>query len=99
MRSYCMAQGIQSLRIEHDASQYEKKNVYTYMHDWVTMLYSKNWHNPVNQLYFNKNQKNPKKLHFKLLTNFFLYHITATMDKIYAFFYCHTLYSTYAINA
>ena len=37
-----MAQGIQSLRIEHDERQYEKKNVYTYMHDWVTMLYSRN---------------------------------------------------------
>ena len=25
------------------------------MYDWVTMIYSKNWHNTVNQLYINKN--------------------------------------------
>ena len=24
------------------------------MYDWVTMLYSRNWHNSVNQLYFKK---------------------------------------------
>ena len=24
------------------------------MYDWVTMLYSRNWHNTVNQLYSNK---------------------------------------------
>ena len=24
------------------------------MYDWVTMPYSRNWHNTVNQLYFNK---------------------------------------------
>ena len=24
------------------------------MNDWVTLLYSRNWHNVVNQLYFNK---------------------------------------------
>ena len=26
----------------------------TYMHNWVTMLYSRNWHNTVNQLYSKK---------------------------------------------
>ena len=37
----------------------KKKNVYMYIptcictHDWVTMLYSRNWHNTVNQLYSN----------------------------------------------
>ena len=25
-----------------------------YMYDWVTLLYSINWHKIVNQLYFNK---------------------------------------------
>ena len=25
-----------------------------YMYEWVTLLYSRNWHNSVNQLYFNK---------------------------------------------
>ena len=29
---------------------------YIYMYVWVTMLYSRNWHNTVNQLYFNKNK-------------------------------------------
>ena len=28
----------------------------TYMYDWVTMLYSINWYNTVNQLYSNKNK-------------------------------------------
>ena len=26
------------------------------MHDWVTMLYSRSWHNTVNQLHYNKNK-------------------------------------------
>ena len=29
-----------------------------YMYDCVTLLYSRNWHNIVNQLYFNKKQIN-----------------------------------------
>ena len=28
------------------------------MYNWVTLLYSRNWHNIVNQLYFNNNKKN-----------------------------------------
>ena len=30
--------------------------------DWVTMLYSKDWHNSVNQLYFNKNIQKEKSI-------------------------------------
>ena len=30
----------------------KKECIYTY--DWITMLYSRNWHNTVNQLYSNK---------------------------------------------
>ena len=30
--------------------EYEKKRVY--MYDWLTLLYSRNWHNIVNQPYF-----------------------------------------------
>ena len=30
-----------------------KKRMYLYMYDWVTMLYSRNWHDIVNQPYFN----------------------------------------------
>ena len=34
------------------------------MYDWVTLLYSRNWHNTVNQLYFNKNKsKNTDQLY------------------------------------
>ena len=28
---------------------------------WVTLLYSRNWHNIVNQLYFNKNERKKKR--------------------------------------
>ena len=28
-----------------------------YIYDWVTILYSRNWHNIVNQPYSNKKQK------------------------------------------
>ena len=52
--SYCTAQGTISIGKEHDGRQNEKKNVYVY--DWVTMLYSRNWHNTINQLYSNKNK-------------------------------------------
>ena len=32
---------------------WEKECVYVRVYDWVTLLYSRNWHNIVNQLYFN----------------------------------------------
>ena len=35
---------------------WEKECVYMCMYDWVTMLYSRNWHNTVNILY-PKNKK------------------------------------------
>ena len=50
---YSMEDYIKSLGIVHD------KSVHIYIYDWVTLLYSKNWHNIVNQLYF----KNFKKLY------------------------------------
>ena len=31
------------------------------MYDWATLLYSKNWHNTVNQLCINKNKTKPNK--------------------------------------
>ena len=52
---YSTGNYIQSPGIDHDGKEYKKKNVY--MFDWVTLLYSRNWHNTVNQLYFNKNKK------------------------------------------
>ena len=50
-----------------------RKRIYVYMHDSVTLLYGRNWHNIVNQLYFNlqkyvqekkkvEEQKFPQKL-------------------------------------
>ena len=30
------------------------------MYDWVTLLYSRNWHNIENQLYYNKKNFNKK---------------------------------------
>ena len=33
---------------------YTHTHTHIYTYDWVTMLYSRNWHNIVNQLYFNK---------------------------------------------
>ena len=38
---YSTENSIQSLVIEHDGRQYEKKNVYIYR-CWVTLLYSRN---------------------------------------------------------
>ena len=34
-------------------TRWEKK-IYIYI--WVTLLYNRDWHNIVNQLYFNKNK-------------------------------------------
>ena len=42
---------IQSLGIDHDGRKYEKNYIYN---DWVTLVYSRNRHNIVNQLYFKK---------------------------------------------
>ena len=51
---------IQFLGIEYDKDSVRKKCIY--MYDWVTMLYSRNWHNTVNLLYFNlKNSKKQQK--------------------------------------
>ena len=49
---YSTGNYIQSLGIDHDWGSYEKKEC-MYVYDWVTLLYSRNWHNIVNQLYFN----------------------------------------------
>ena len=50
---YSRGSYIQSLGIEPYRRYYEKKNVYTHTHthDWVTLQYSRNWHNTVSQLY------------------------------------------------
>ena len=38
-----------------------KENGWVYMYNWITSLYSRNYHNIINQLYFNKTLKNEKK--------------------------------------
>ena len=37
------------------------ENGYTYMYNWILLLYSRSYHNLVNQLYFNKTLENGKK--------------------------------------
>ena len=41
------------------------RKIYIHMYDWVTMLYSRNWHNTVNQLYSNKNKILKIKINLK----------------------------------
>ena len=48
-----------------------KKSVYV-IHNWVTSLYSSNWHNTVIQIYFNKKKEYNQK------TNVMLKRITIT---------------------
>ena len=43
---------IQSPGISHDGKEYKKE--WIGMCNWVTLLYSRNWHNTVNQLCLNK---------------------------------------------
>ena len=47
--------------INHSRKEYEKACVY--MHNWITLLYSRNPHNIVNQLYINKNYVFQNKFH------------------------------------
>ena len=75
---------VQFLGLEHDGRQYKTMHVlYIYVCDWVTMLYSRNWHNAINQLYCNK-----KKIKFKkilsppwLLLNVYLPPITSPLNS------------------
>ena len=57
MRSYCIALGntynLSGHKMVED-SRKKRKNIYVYhIYDWVTLLYSQDWHNIVNQLFFN----------------------------------------------
>ena len=45
---YNMGNYIQSPGIDHDGKEYKKGCIY--MYNRVTLLYSRNWHNIVNQL-------------------------------------------------
>ena len=39
-----------------------KKNGCVYVYNWITLLYSRNYHNIVNQLYFNKTLRIKKRI-------------------------------------
>ena len=61
MKFYCIAQGTVSIGIDHDGEEYKEytytptsTHIYIHMYDWVTLLYSRNLPNTVNQLHFNK---------------------------------------------
>ena len=45
--------------INHNGKEYKKEQ--TYVYNWVTLLYSRDWHNIVNQLYVNKFKKSLAK--------------------------------------
>ena len=51
----------QSLGIEHDGRSCEKKKKYEKKIEWVTVLYSRNRYNTVNQLYLNGKKRNFRK--------------------------------------
>ena len=53
---YSTANYMQSPGIDHNGKEYFKKER-LYVYNWVTLLYSRDWHSIVNQLYFNKKIK------------------------------------------
>ena len=54
MRSCCIAQGTISNHLWQTMMEYNIRRRIVYTYDWVTLLYSRNWYNVINQLYFNK---------------------------------------------
>ena len=56
MRSYYTAWGTIYSLLGQNMIEDEQKNVYICVYDWVTLLYSRNSYNTVNQLYPNKNK-------------------------------------------
>ena len=45
--------------INHNGKEYKKEH--THVYNWVTLLYSRDWHKIVNQLYVNKLKKSLAK--------------------------------------
>ena len=81
MRSYCIAQGTVSSLLGQTIMEdnrrkgmcvymYEYMCVYIYIdrYDRVTLLFCRNWHNIVNQLYLIKNMLNKKQLSLRKLS-------------------------------
>ena len=61
--TYSTGNCIQSPGIDHDEKEYKKEYIYIYIniYIWVALLYSRNWHNILNQLYTIKKIKLKKK--------------------------------------
>ena len=53
MGYYCVAQGTISSVLGETLMEKNIEQECIYMYDWVTLLYSRNWHNIVKQLYVN----------------------------------------------
>ena len=55
------------------------------MYDWVPLLYSRNWHNIVNQVYFNKkvNRKGMKTAHILTYVSRFPYIFTGSRISLH----------------
>ena len=68
-----------------------KENVCVYMYNWTTSLYSRNHHNLVNQLCFNKTLENEKWIHLiTLLQNQILkcFNIYISKGKLLKYLIC-----------
>ena len=50
---YSIGDYIQYPEINHNGKEYKKEYICIYIYDLTTLLYSRNQHNIVNQLYFN----------------------------------------------
>ena len=62
-RNCCMAQGtLPNIMWWSIWEKILKKNGCVYLYNWITLLYSRNCHNIVNQLYFSKTLKNAASL-------------------------------------
>ena len=64
MRSYCTAQETMSNFLWYTMIEDNMRKGCIRRYDWVTLLYIRNWHNIVNQIYFNYNKKRNVAIRF-----------------------------------
>ena len=88
-----------TLGMEHNRRWYKKKNVHI-MYDWVTMLYRRNWHNTVNQLFSKKNFKFQllDKKCFENSRNYLLPLTISNIPQLSADLCCYTFYTIWNCN-
>ena len=55
------------------------------MYDWVTLLYSRNWHNTVNQLYFKKMRKKKNKFEWEKKSCILFFHYNTNVPNLSTF--------------